>query len=489
MNGRAACIAAEVGGCATGVNGCAVNTGRPARTRNVPNGCAVNISHANSANTNKAFSQMRPHHATVTHSLQRTERGASIQHRMHSLQRDKTHIKLAGTERGESIQHRIRAELRAHGLKLMQLFREWDCDASNSISREEFQLALRALKIKGGVEDFDSLFDAWDVDSSGQLAYTEVLAALSGRRYDAFDAFDEDLGNQQSRIQALASAAYVEEAAKEAARARELTRQEAAQQRAWALSKWRTAQHGLSAALWLQRQVASTGASTRSAQPGVPSLSRGAAAASPASSAGVPSMRGLALAVRAFSESLSEEAAQTSGSEIADAGDVTEAVRVICACPHVHGVHMCMVSHMHGVHMYDGVCMMVSHMHGTSHSVLAHTQQSTWPHGCIGCTCIRHVRGEPSQPSMHAPRACMHLDPPTTHPHAHPCALVHTAPTSACARIAHAPPSRTDAHPDSESRGVTESVRPDDSHVRSLAARGGHIHAHTHAHTHAFARW
>ena len=69
---------------------------------------------------------------------------------------------------------------------MQDLFRKWDCDRSNSISKGEFRSALAALKVVGTTSDYDSLFDAWDVDGNGTLVYTEVLVALSGTRYDAF---------------------------------------------------------------------------------------------------------------------------------------------------------------------------------------------------------------------------------------------------------------------------------------------------------------
>ena len=108
-------------------------------------------------------------------------------------ERDKAHIQLQGQQRGQSIQHRIKDSLRQSGERLRDLFKKVDVDKSGFIDRDEFSQALRSLKVAGGIEDYYSLFDAWDTDGCGSLQYTEILAALSGHRYDAFDDVDADI--------------------------------------------------------------------------------------------------------------------------------------------------------------------------------------------------------------------------------------------------------------------------------------------------------
>jgi hypothetical protein len=51
----------------------------------------------------------------------------------------------------------------------------------------QFANALKALHIRGTDAEYDQLFEAWDLDASGSIAYTELLAAMhAGRRYDSF---------------------------------------------------------------------------------------------------------------------------------------------------------------------------------------------------------------------------------------------------------------------------------------------------------------
>ena len=120
------------------------------------------------------------------------------------VDRAKSHVKLTGGQRGESIQKRIITGLRKKGERLQDLFKAMDEDGSNSVDRLEFADALRSLHIEGGMEDYYSLFDAWDDDGSGTLSFTEILAAVSGRRYDAFENFDIDIA--EAEVKHLSSA-------------------------------------------------------------------------------------------------------------------------------------------------------------------------------------------------------------------------------------------------------------------------------------------
>ena len=89
-----------------------------------------------------------------------------------------------GEGRAHTVQERIHQELRKQGARVQDLFRRWDCDRSNTVTRDEFRDALSALGIAGRHADYDALFDMWDVDGSGSLQYTELSRALSGARYD-----------------------------------------------------------------------------------------------------------------------------------------------------------------------------------------------------------------------------------------------------------------------------------------------------------------
>ena len=96
------------------------------------------------------------------------------------------HRELKRDKSALTIQDLIHQQLRAKGQRVQDIFRRWDGDKSNSISKDEFRGALTELQVHGDAADFDALFDAWDADGGGTLTYTELINALSGARYDAF---------------------------------------------------------------------------------------------------------------------------------------------------------------------------------------------------------------------------------------------------------------------------------------------------------------
>ena len=86
-----------------------------------------------------------------------------------------------------SIQNAIIHALRKQASRVMDLFRQWDIDNNQCVDKLEFRRAMKALKIVGSNDEYDSLFDSWDIDGGGSIQYTELLAAMhSGRRYDHF---------------------------------------------------------------------------------------------------------------------------------------------------------------------------------------------------------------------------------------------------------------------------------------------------------------
>ena len=180
------------------------------------------------------------------------------------LDRDKSHIRVDAARRDESIQAKILKALRSKGERVLQLFRQMDCDKSNSIDKAEFRQALAALEILGGVEDYDSLFESWDADRSGTLEYNELVAALSGRRYDTFEAFDTDLMKKGGRIGREALLAYQQAGRKEAAMATKLARAELVRSNEWLRARWRAATKAIGVALYLKRMAAEDSSSSSS---------------------------------------------------------------------------------------------------------------------------------------------------------------------------------------------------------------------------------
>jgi len=171
------------------------------------------------------------------------------------LDRGKSHVKLSAGQRDESIQKKILTALRQKGKRLQDLFKAMDNDGDRMVDRDEFSNALKRLNIIGGIEDYYSLFDSWDIDGSGSLEYGEILKAVSGRRYDAFDAFDADLANRDARVSANALEAYHEAGRREAAAARCEAAQEFERQQKWLRSRWHVAQQAVSVAMWLARKA------------------------------------------------------------------------------------------------------------------------------------------------------------------------------------------------------------------------------------------
>ena len=74
---------------------------------------------------------------------------------------------------------------------VLTLFREWDDDSSQTISKREFRRALPVLGLSVEPADADALFEAFDTDGSGEIDYNELakqlrpgMAALQGVELD-----------------------------------------------------------------------------------------------------------------------------------------------------------------------------------------------------------------------------------------------------------------------------------------------------------------
>mgnify|MGYP002885510937 CR=1 FL=1 len=63
-------------------------------------------------------------------------------------------------------------------MRVIDLFREWDEDASGSVSKKEFRKAMPMLGLDVPAEDVDALFDSWDPDGSGELELKELNKLL-----------------------------------------------------------------------------------------------------------------------------------------------------------------------------------------------------------------------------------------------------------------------------------------------------------------------
>ena len=78
-------------------------------------------------------------------------------------------------------QEQIRDALSQNAVRVIDLFREWDEDASGTVSKKEFRKAMPMLGLDVPAEDVDALFDSWDPDGSGMLELKELTRVLKGQ--------------------------------------------------------------------------------------------------------------------------------------------------------------------------------------------------------------------------------------------------------------------------------------------------------------------
>ena len=84
------------------------------------------------------------------------------------------------------MQEQLRAILKYHQARVIDLFKDWDEDGSKQIDREEFRKALASLGVgKQQQSEVYRLFDAFDRDKSGSLDYNELNEML--REHVAID--------------------------------------------------------------------------------------------------------------------------------------------------------------------------------------------------------------------------------------------------------------------------------------------------------------
>ena len=72
----------------------------------------------------------------------------------------------------------LRDALFHHAVRVIDLFREWDSDASGKVNKTEFAQALPSLGLTVTREQSDLLFGVFDPDGSGSIDYKEMNKAL-----------------------------------------------------------------------------------------------------------------------------------------------------------------------------------------------------------------------------------------------------------------------------------------------------------------------
>eukprot|EP00964_Phaeocystis_antarctica_P035246 scaffold20132_cov48-Phaeocystis_antarctica.AAC.1 len=81
-----------------------------------------------------------------------------------------------------SVADQLKEGLMKSGLRVIELFKEWDTDGDGIVSKEEFRKAMGLLGFSASTEDIDALFDSWDPDGSGMLSMDELAKELKVKR-------------------------------------------------------------------------------------------------------------------------------------------------------------------------------------------------------------------------------------------------------------------------------------------------------------------
>lgn len=63
----------------------------------------------------------------------------------------------------ERIENALARAVKQNAVRTMDIFRDWDTDNDGTISKKEFRKALKSLGVEGDKDDYDKLFDQWDV--------------------------------------------------------------------------------------------------------------------------------------------------------------------------------------------------------------------------------------------------------------------------------------------------------------------------------------
>ena len=83
---------------------------------------------------------------------------------------------------GIALQEQLVDILSEHGVKLIDLFREWDEDGNGALDKKEVRRAVAALGYEAPRSEVDALFDSIDVDKGGMIEFEEFKKAIKVRR-------------------------------------------------------------------------------------------------------------------------------------------------------------------------------------------------------------------------------------------------------------------------------------------------------------------
>ena len=68
----------------------------------------------------------------------------------------------------------MRDALKRSWMRVMDLFKKWDRDNSQSVSKFEFRKAIKECGFDAPANEVDKLFDSMDSDGSGQIDFKEL---------------------------------------------------------------------------------------------------------------------------------------------------------------------------------------------------------------------------------------------------------------------------------------------------------------------------
>ena len=67
----------------------------------------------------------------------------------------------------DQVDEQIRDYLSAKGVRVIELFRQWDDDGTGQIEKKEFRRGMKELGLTASKAQLDELFDMWDPDKTG----------------------------------------------------------------------------------------------------------------------------------------------------------------------------------------------------------------------------------------------------------------------------------------------------------------------------------
>ena len=67
----------------------------------------------------------------------------------------------------DQVDEQIRDYLSKKGVRVIELFRQWDDDGTGQIEKKEFRRGMKELGLTASKEQLDELFNMWDPDKTG----------------------------------------------------------------------------------------------------------------------------------------------------------------------------------------------------------------------------------------------------------------------------------------------------------------------------------